>query len=84
MMSGNVVTKTGSFESNSRMRPEEGSVLSQNQDKKRVEYKSVVLNLFSTGPHYGASASLTGCMHVIYILPHHTNQPTRFIILFIA
>ncbi len=38
---------------------------------------------FSTGPHYGPSASLTGCTHVIYIL-RHQFKPTRFIILFIA
>ncbi len=38
---------------------------------------------FSTGPHYGPSASLTGRTHVIYIL-RHQFKPTRFIILFIA
>ncbi len=38
---------------------------------------------FSTGPHYGPSASLTGRTHVIYIL-RHQYKPTRFIILFIA
>ncbi len=35
---------------------------------------SVVLNLISTGPHYGPSASLTGRTRVIYILRHNTNQ----------
>ncbi len=39
--------------------------------------------VFSTGPHYGPSASITGCTHVIYIL-RHQYKPTRFIILFIA
>ncbi len=29
---------------------------------------------FSTGPHYGPSASLTGHTSVIYILRYHTNQ----------
>ncbi len=38
---------------------------------------------FSTGPHYGPSASLTGRTHVIYILCHQ-YKPTKFIILFIA
>ncbi len=38
---------------------------------------------FSTGPHYGPSAGLTGRTHVIYIL-RHQYKPTRFIILFIA
>ncbi len=38
---------------------------------------------FSTGPHYGPSASLTGRTHLIYIL-RHQFKPTRFIILFIA
>ncbi len=48
-----------------------------------VSVKSVVLNLLSTGPHYGSSASLTGRTHLIYIL-RHQYKPTRFIILFIA
>ncbi len=38
---------------------------------------------FSTGPHYGPSASLTGRRHFIYIL-RHQYKPTRFIILFVA
>ncbi len=50
---------------------------------KTIHIKAVVLNLFSTGPHYGPSASLTGRTHVIYIL-RHQYKPTRFIILFIA
>ncbi len=37
---------------------------------------------FSTGPHYGPSASLPGRMHVIYILRHQCKS-ARFII-FIA
>ncbi len=35
---------------------------------------------FSTGPHYGPSASLTGHTHIMYIL-RHQYKPTKFIIL---
>ncbi len=38
-------------------------------------FKSVVLYLFSSVPHYGPGASLKGRMHVIYILVTKTNQP---------
>ncbi len=38
-------------------------------------YTSGSQPFFSTGPHYGPSASLTGRTHVIYILHHQYKQP---------
>ncbi len=42
-----------------------------------IYYRSVVLNLFSTWPHYYPSASLTGSTHVIYILKCKMTPFTR-------
>ncbi len=60
-----------------------GKELSEYLKKIIVALHQWFSTFFSTGQHYGPSASLTGRTHVIYIL-RHQYKPTRFIILSIA